>query len=194
MSRRTSGAGTSLLLSTLALAVVVRRVARRQTLEADQQWAARIGTGQAWADRLSYLALPGNVMCEALAVALWAPVAGRQRASIVAAPLIAATVGHGLKMILPRDRPGQARFSSQGDQSFPSTHAALSTAFVLAAARVGRQHGLGAWTRPASLAVVGAIGVARLRASAHWPSDVVAGWLIGIASAGAAQLLTAVRG
>jgi membrane-associated phospholipid phosphatase len=190
--RETSRVGTALASSSLALAVVVRRVARRQTTTADQQWAARVGTGQAWADRLSYLALPRNVFIEAVALAVFAPLDRRERASILAAPLLAAIVGHALKLSVPRDRPGQARFSPQGEESFPSTHAALATALALAAARVGRQHGLGPWIQAGSVAVAGAVGLARLRASAHWPSDVMAGWLLGIASAQAARLLTAI--
>jgi membrane-associated phospholipid phosphatase len=192
MKRKTPLAGISLALSSLALAVVVRRVARRQTMDADQQWAARIGTGQAWPRRLSYLALPRNIFIETTALALLGPFQRRERAAILAAPLLAAVVGHALKLGVPRDRPGRARFSPEGDQSFPSTHAALATALALTLANVGRRRELGRWTRPASLAAAGTIGLARLRASAHWPTDVMAGWLLGVASADATRLLTGV--
>jgi undecaprenyl-diphosphatase len=184
-------AGTALALSTLGLVVVVRRVARRETTDADQQWGARLGTGQVWADRLSYLALPRNVFIETIALALLGRLDQRERVEIVAAPLLAAVAGHALKLSVPRDRPGPARFSPQGNESFPSTHAALATALALAAAEVGRQRGLGLWIRGAAVAIAGAIGLARLRASAHWPSDVIAGWLLGTASAQLTRLATA---
>jgi undecaprenyl-diphosphatase len=159
--------------------------------DADQQWGARLGPGRPGQFDGGYVALPRNIFIETIALALFAPLDQRERASIVAAPLLAAVVGHALKLSVPRDRPGPARFSPQGNESFPSTHAALATALALAVAQVGRQRGLGLWTRGAAVAIAATIGVARLRASAHWPSDVIAGWLIGIASAQAAQLLTA---
>jgi membrane-associated phospholipid phosphatase len=182
----------SLALTALALAVMVRRVAGGQTADADQQWAARVGRGQSWPDRLSYLALPRNIAIETVALALFGRFDRRQRTAIVAAPLLAAIIGHALKLKVPRERPGQARFSPEGHQSFPSTHAALATALALTAAQVGRERGVGRWIGSASVAVAATVGLARLRASAHWPSDVGAGWLLGIASSQAARLLTAI--
>lgn len=192
MRRQTATVGSSLALTALALAVLVRRVARGQTIEGDQQWAARVGTGQAWPDRLSYLALPRNIALETVALALLGRFDRRQRTAIVVAPLLAAIIGHALKREVPRDRPGQARFSPEGDQSFPSTHAALATALALTLAQVGRERGVGRWLGKASVAVAATVGLARLRGSAHWPSDVIAGWLLGLGSSHAARLLTAV--
>jgi membrane-associated phospholipid phosphatase len=171
------------------LAAVVRRVARGQTRDLDRRWAGRIGAGKGFADRLSYLAQPGMIVLETAAAALLPGLRRNERAAIISAPLLAGLVGHALKLLVPRDRPGLARFSPQGDQSFPSTHAAHATALALAGARAARRHGARPWVHAAAGAVIATIGLARIRASAHWPTDVLAGSLLGVAAAGAARLL-----
>jgi membrane-associated phospholipid phosphatase len=69
--------------------------------------------------------------------------------------------------------------------SFPSSHTAVATAFVTAVARRNRR--AGALLTP--LAVTLAYGRVRLRV--HWPTDVVAGAVLGIGAGRFAGLLTA---
>lgn len=178
----------SLALSSLALAVLVRRVARRQTQKFDRRWAARIGGGGKLADVISLPAQPKNGFVETLIVASLPQLQRRERAVILGAPLLAGLVGHVLKRCLPRGRPGAARFSRQGNESFPSTHAAQAASLALATARVARRHGAGRWANAAAIGLIGLIALARLRAKAHWPTDVVAGALLGMASAEAAAV------
>jgi undecaprenyl-diphosphatase len=180
--------GTRLLCSTVALALVARRVARRRTADADRAWLARIGTGWGGADLIARLAQPHSIVIETLVLACLPQLHPRERAAIALTPLLAGLAGHTLKLSLPRDRPGKARFSPQGDQSFPSTHAAHATALAFAAASVARRRGH-RWGLSAAAIWAGAIGLARLRAIAHWPSDVVAGWLLGLAATDGARLL-----
>ena len=183
---------TWLAPSSLSLAVLVRRVARRQTQHFDRQWSARIGKGGKGgrrADDLSRPAQPKNVFVETLLIACLPRLQPRERGALVSAPLLAGLVGHALKRRVPRYRPGVARFSRQGEESFPSTHAATAGSLAFAAAHVARRHGAGRWTVAVASGLVGGIALARLRAGAHWPTDVIAGALLGIASAEAATLL-----
>jgi membrane-associated phospholipid phosphatase len=175
-------------LSGLGLALLVRGIKRRQTDSFDQLWAARVGTGQGGGDHLSRLAQPRNGLFETLLIASLPRLRLQQRAEILAAPVLAGLLGHALKLLVPRERPGKARFSPEGDQSFPSTHAAHAAALSFAVARVARDHGSGRWTPAAAAAVTCLIALARLRASAHWPTDVAAGALAGIAAAQVARL------
>jgi len=178
-----------LALSSLSLAVLVRRVARRQTQHFDRRWSARIGKGGKLADDLSRPAQPKNVFVETLLIACLPRLQPGERGAIVSAPLLAGLVGHALKRGVPRKRPGVARFSLQGRESFPSTHAATAASLAFATAHVARQHGASRWTVAGAIGLVGGVALARLRAGAHWPTDVVAGALLGIASAEAATLL-----
>jgi membrane-associated phospholipid phosphatase len=180
---------TSLALSSLALAAMVRQVARRQTETFDRQWAARVGNGGKLADYVSWPAQPRNGLVETVIIACLPRLRRRERATILAAPLLAGLVGHALKRRVPRDRPGTERFSPQGGESFPSTHAAQAASLALATAHAARQRGAGNWTNAAAIGLMGLIAFARLRAGAHWPTDVVAGTLLGIASAEAATLV-----
>jgi membrane-associated phospholipid phosphatase len=177
------GVGLSIALSSLALALLVRRVRRRQTETFDQQVSAQVGNGQRPADVLSALAQPRTTLIEAVAIAALPKLRRRDRAMILGAPLLAGALGHVLKLLVPRDRPGRTRFSPEGSQSFPSTHAAHTAALAFALAGVGKEHGLGRWPIVAAGAITLAISYARLRAGAHWPTDVAAGSLLGFASA-----------
>jgi undecaprenyl-diphosphatase len=90
----------------------------------------------------------------------------------------------GLKDVIVRPRPDLwSPLVTQGGSSFPSGHAVASASFypLLAWILTRRRRRL----RPLalSLAVVLAfvIGLGRLYLGLHWPTDVLAGWLIGAA-------------
>jgi membrane-associated phospholipid phosphatase len=191
MKARVPDGTVSLVLSFLGLAIVIQRVRRRQTEAFDRQWADRAGRGHELADHFARLAQPMNGLYETIVLALL-PLSPRSRAIVIGAPLLAGSLGHALKLAVPRDRPGRARFSPEGNQSFPSTHTAHASALSFAVAGVAREHGLGKWVPVAAAAVVATMGLARLRAGVHWPTDVLAGGLVGLAGAQAARLVAEV--
>lgn len=101
-------------------------------------------------------------------------------AALLAAALIEVTV----KMLIGRPRPDGL------SPGFPSGHAAATAGFatlaVFCTGRSGRgplaRYGL---TGLAALAVL-AVGVARVVRGAHWPSDVLGGFLLGVGCAAVA--------
>jgi undecaprenyl-diphosphatase len=92
------------------------------------------------------------------------------------------------KQIVGRDRPPVGlRLLSETEPSFPSGHATDSAAFFLTLALVIAVFVL---RRPLArvatvivgVLVPGAIGLSRLVLGVHWPSDVIAGWALGVTS------------
>jgi membrane-associated phospholipid phosphatase len=80
----------------------------------------------------------------------------------------------GLKWLTARPRPDIAPHLDQVvSMSFPSGHAANNMMLYLGIALlIGRGWGV-------ALAAAGLMGWSRLALGVHWPSDVLAGWLIG---------------
>lgn len=88
-----------------------------------------------------------------------------------------------LKLLFGRDRPPvPVRLADEATYSFPSGHATMSAILVCVVGAVvvrvvGRVGplvvaGLAAWTL--------AIGLSRVYLAAHWFTDVVAGWVLGV--------------
>jgi membrane-associated phospholipid phosphatase len=128
---------------------------------------------------LAKLGLPSVVALEGLAAALALRAAGRPvLPAALAAPLVCAGE-KAMKAFAHRRRPGLKRWGRNGHQSFPSSH--VGGPFALLAAL--------AWTAPRTpgwraLLALGtgaavAVGIERVRAGAHWPSDVVVGIFFG---------------
>jgi membrane-associated phospholipid phosphatase len=104
------------------------------------------------------------------------------------------------KQLVGRARPGLAvRLVSDNEASFPSGHSADSAALFIAlalvvAAVVLRRRIARAVTVAAAFLGSGLIGLSRLVLAAHWPTDVIAGWALGLLVAlivGSAAVLTA---
>ncbi len=89
-----------------------------------------------------------------------------------------------LKVLFERDRPD---FLSQTllieTSSFPSSHAMLSTVLYLLIAAIATREiadkRLGTGLIALGTIVAAMVGLTRVYLGAHWPSDVLAGWLIG---------------
>lgn len=89
-----------------------------------------------------------------------------------------------LKVLFERDRPD---FLSQTllieTSSFPSSHAMLSTVLYLLMAAIATREiadkRLGTGLIALGTIVAAMVGLTRVYLGAHWPSDVLAGWLIG---------------
>lgn len=104
---------------------------------------------------------------------------------LAAAGLLAAGVQQGLKWAVGRARPGWPDpVDSAQYASFPSGHAMTATVtcglLLWVLALHWRENWRG-WSVIASVALVSVLGVGwtRVYLGVHWPSDVVAGWLLG---------------
>ncbi|HCO03015.1 MAG TPA: hypothetical protein DIT48_06590 [Actinobacteria bacterium] len=117
-------------------------------------------------------------------------IAGRRREAFDAAGAAWAMwlAGQGLKKVYRRPRPYLALpefrllIGKPKGTSWPSSHPAVLTAFVLVA---GRDLRIGPGARAALAATAGAVGVSRVALGVHFPSDVAGGLLLGVAAADA---------
>ncbi|GGT93611.1 MULTISPECIES: phosphatase PAP2 family protein [Streptomyces] len=104
---------------------------------------------------------------------------------LVGASLAAAAVQQGMKAAVDRDRPAWADpVDSAHYAAFPSGHAltaALTCALLLWVLALHWRETWRGWSVLAVTAVVSVLGVGwtRVYLGVHWPSDVVAGWLLG---------------
>ena len=114
--------------------------------------------------------------------------------SVLATQAIVAAI----KAIVERGRPpGSDALIEPAGYAFPSAHAAGSMAvYGLLALLVLRRPGgrVRIVAAVLALALVVAIGTTRVYLGAHYPSDVIAGWLVGaVIAAGALRLAQALR-
>ncbi len=129
--------------------------------------------------------------CAALA-ATWLLVRGQRRAALFLAATVAAErlLVDGVKLIVARPRPSIDAYPLvTHSSSFPSGHAANSmTAFLALALWLAPPRWRTAALTAAVLASL-AVGATRPLLGVHWPSDVLAGWLIGALCVAAAWRL-----
>jgi undecaprenyl-diphosphatase len=110
----------------------------------------------------------------------------RQATVFALTVILSQALTEGLKAIIARPRP---TLVSQHDivysLSFPSGHTTMSTVVYLTLAaivcRAMQRSGARALTLGAAISLVFAIGITRIELGVHWPSDVLAGWLLGTA-------------
>jgi undecaprenyl-diphosphatase len=122
-------------------------------------------------------------------------VVARRRDRARAAPIPAAVLGAVgaswlLKRMVRRPRPVPRSGPVNERPSFPSGHATRASAMTLIIAYVLTRERLVPATvaMPAALALTAAVGASRAYADAHWTTDVIAGWALGGAAAGAAAV------
>jgi undecaprenyl-diphosphatase len=109
---------------------------------------------------------------------------GRRRAALALAVVMAGAVvlENALKYALHRARPEPFFGTAPESYSFPSGHTLFSACFygVLAWIFAARTQNVGAraatWT--ASLVLIAAIGLSRVYLGVHYPTDVIAGYLV----------------
>ncbi|WP_282692293.1 phosphatase PAP2 family protein [Streptomyces sp. CC208A] len=130
---------------------------------------------------------PWTLRALALAVVLALVLYGRRRLALWVAGtcLGAAGVQHAVKALVDRERPvWREPVDSASYASFPSGHAMTAAVvcglLLWVLALVGREPWRG-WGTAAGVAVVSVLGAGwtRIYLGVHWPSDVLAGWLLG---------------
>lgn len=177
------------LLLVVALAVLIERGA---TLAFD---LALIGALRdpamlgplAFLQPLTELGSTGVVAFVAVLLLVIELLAARPGVGLAAAATIglAALVNGGAKQVVDRVRPDLLLpMVVEPGYSFPSGHAALSmVAYGIVAVLFARQRGLPPWLRVVGVALAAAlvvgVGISRIYLGAHYPSDVLGGWLLG---------------
>ena len=104
---------------------------------------------------------------------------------VLAAMAVAFVLAHLGQFLIARDRPfvlglGTQWLPHRASHSFPSAHASVSFAFACAVAMV-LATGYRLWVVPA-LGVALLVSWSRVYLGLHFPSDIVAGALVGVAS------------
>ncbi len=100
--------------------------------------------------------------------------------SVAACQAVVALIKH----LVARGRPpGDDALVHAGGYSFPSAHSATSVAFYGVLGLIAAHELRGGLTRRSAIAAAGlvcaAVGVSRVYLGAHYPTDVLAGWLVG---------------
>ena len=146
------------------------------------QWLPSI-TAVSW--RMSALAGTDLILPATAGLVVLLAAARHWHGALTLAVAVLATQGvvHMVKLTVARARPdANGALAEAGGHSFPSAHSATAVALYATLAFLAARHCRGA-ARVAVLAAGGvvilAVGFSRIQLGAHYPVDVVAGWLLG---------------
>jgi undecaprenyl-diphosphatase len=180
-----------LLLLVVAAVVLVAAAARVPHWPGDvalTRLVQGVSPDTAWAETVTESASPPwGFGLAALAVAISWWLAG-WRAAIVVAVAFGSLwwIGDWVKLLIGRPRPSPSLVGVTGSPrgySFPSTFALIYAATVGAVALVSafwsRKRGRGA-IAAAGVALLAVGGLARIALGAHWPSDILVSYLVGL--------------
>lgn len=190
-TRALAVAGASAALGMAALAVATRsRTVQRMDDAIERQVrrrrprimrAARLGT------------LPGEPYAHwPLGASIAATVVLRRRGPMRRAfvPMASASLGaivvhHAVKAVYERARPRHALLRGKTEPAYPSGHTADATAVLATGAYLLVREGLAppSVVAPIAAALALGVGASRVALGWHWSSDVVGGWLTGVAVA-----------
>ncbi|MFI6131132.1 phosphatase PAP2 family protein [Micromonospora sp. NPDC051141] len=136
---------------------------------------------------------PGPLRVAAAVAVVWLLRRGAPRLAVwvVTTMLVGGLLGALLKLLVGRDRPDLLEpVARAAGYSFPSGHAlnaALAAGVLLLLflpfARDNRAGRIALWTAATLLTVV--TGLSRIALGVHWTSDVVGGWVLGVATVAA---------
>lgn len=177
-----------------------RAVARGKTRQIDDSvhetlQAHRATALDVAARPITLLSLPILVVTATAGLVAWLHHNDRTEAALAIgfAPVAAATLGETFTIFFPqRNPPDKANHSGSHvpEASFPSGHTAGVTAEALAIGYILNRERL---ISPTVLALVLGwpvlVGITRLYRDRHWTSDILAGWVAGIAVASVSALL-----
>jgi membrane-associated phospholipid phosphatase len=173
-----------LAIAGLAAAVMKSETVARADVAANQQaYAEASDHGTQWSFHITDLGGSHTVWLVTAAAALFLIAFRHWRGAIALLAAVASTqlVVDVLKLAVERPRPDHALTETNGF-SFPSAHSATSMAvyatLTLLAARAVRGRPRLLIAVAGGLVVV-AIGLTRIYLGAHYPTDVLAGWLTG---------------
>lgn len=105
-------------------------------------------------------------------------------------------MSHLLKLAYDRPRPDLVeQLVAVHTPSFPSGHAAMSAVVYLTLAslivRLVESNAVRAYVLVVAVLLTLSIGISRVYLGVHWPTDVLAGWALGVAWASLSWLVTA---
>jgi membrane-associated phospholipid phosphatase len=128
----------------------------------------------------------------------WAPDPRRARRVVGAVVAVGALLlGQGVRLLIayPVDRPRPARpdwAAAASGPAYPSGHtttsAVVAALICVAAARAGQGRKSRTLQAAAALCWAVLVGLTRIYLGVHWPTDVLAGWLLAALAAAAALL------
>ena len=164
-----------------------------QFMASVREWASLITPAAVWVTNIGSTAVTGGL---GLVIGVWLAVRQKWRsAAIMLLSVASSAFFTGLmKDIFRFHRPPNALvFIDPGDWSLPSGHAALAAAFFAAAVYLLAPK-IHSWVKRelmivASVLIVFLVGLSRIVLNAHWTSDVVAGWALGLFCATGSILL-----
>ena len=127
---------------------------------------------------------PAAVIAMALlgAVVLWARRRSWMQAAVcVVAPAVAGITEMTVKVIVARPRPITAALTGEGGMGFPSGHATgfAALAFILALV-VPRNRRIQVCALAGALVLSALMAASRVAVGAHYPTDVIAGMILGV--------------
>jgi membrane-associated phospholipid phosphatase len=176
----------SLLAFVLVTVLVAGHWSRLARLDrAISAWARRSGQAHSiWIDAWRVVTHCGDtvplvVLGGAAVILLLASLRPLDAAVVVAVPLVTQALTLLVRVLLARHRPVDP-FTPTSGFSYPSGHTVHSTVAVLLAVhllRNSRERRSVAWLLGSLAALIGASRVLLL---AHWPTDVVGGWLLAL--------------
>jgi membrane-associated phospholipid phosphatase len=108
----------------------------------------------------------------------------RSDALLVSATTLGALLlGPLLKSVIERPRPEHGHLVAVNSWAYPSGHSLTSMAVLGVLIALAVRHLTVRATRTAAIAtgvlLIAAVGVSRVYLGVHWPTDVLAGWLVG---------------
>jgi undecaprenyl-diphosphatase len=192
VGRRTAIEVLTLVLAAVALGAVFSAVGaalRHQSPRAERLFMKHLDGGPhailtTVSKVLSFIGSQGVLVPVAIAACVLLVLRRHTAIAVVVAASTAGSIvlSNVVKLIVGRPRPALPHLAHVTSSSFPSGHATQSAAILLALALAAAA--LGA-PRALAFAVAAAgalaIGTSRVLLGVHYPSDVIAGWVLGLA-------------